>query len=278
MSTTPMCQCGCGGPGDCARGMCAAAYKRDRRRQIAYGRWQSRYVYVPADAARAHIQRLAAAGLRPAQVALIAGINRATITHIVTYNAARVTAAVEAAILAVPVPVRPASLTAPNAQVPVHGARRRIQALIAHGHSRSQLARELGLDPVHNPLGAILGTPEHASRFISAERDDAIKALFDRLQMIPGTSRWARDMGKKQGWPLPFEWDEDAIDDPNGTPVQARWSRADARADRRMQVRQLTDDGLTPREIADQLGVHPVTVERDQKVNHTTTGKELKTA
>lgn len=268
----PMCRCGCGGPGDEAHGMCSASYKRYRRRQIAYGRWQPR---VSVDAAREHVGALLAAGLRAGHVAELAGVSPATMCNITDPNTGRIKAEIERAILAVPIPDRPGDVAADNALVPIVGASRRVQALVAHGYPQSHLARELGIYPAHTTMAALVGRPNRkigaTGQNITAKRDRAIKELFDRLQMTPGPSDRAREYGLRHHWPLPFEWDEDTIDHPDATPIGARWTRESALAEQREQlaarrerVQELTDRGFTAVQIADRLGVADRTIDRDR--------------
>ncbi|MEC3957534.1 helix-turn-helix domain-containing protein [Nocardia sp. CDC153] len=262
-NSVPMCGCGCGGPGDFSRGMCAVSYKRYRRRQIAYGRWQPR---VPADAARGHVAALIAVGLRPEHVAGLAGISPATVHHITHATSDRISAEIERAVLAVEIPDRPGDVAADNAFVPIIGARRRIQALVAYGYPQAHLARELGMNPAHTTMAALVGRINTASgatgQTINAKRERQIKELFDRLQLVPGPSDRARAHGRRHGWPLPFEWDEDSIDRPDAKPTRSRWTFASARAERRDQVQQMSQRGLPNWQIAHELRITKRTVER----------------
>lgn len=270
---SPTCTCGCGGPGIEAQGLCSTAYKRNRRRQIAYGRWRAR---VPVDSAREHVRRLTDAGLRWAQIAVLAGVSRGTIRNITLPDTTNISADVESAVLAVPVPARPGDVVAPHALVPIHGARRRIQALIAYGYPQMHLSRELGIAAGHAAMCAFVGrhAGNHQGKYVSADMERAVKALFDRLQMIPGPSHQAREYGRKRGWALPFEWDEEALDDPRGTPTRARYRRESTEADRsdrdeksaerRTRVAELTAAGLSAGQIAVQLRISKRTVVRDR--------------
>ncbi|MFE3229870.1 hypothetical protein [Nocardia sp. NPDC059228] len=221
---------------------------------------------MPADAARDHLAALTAAGLRPKQVADLAGISAATVGNITDPTTGRIQAQIERAVLAIEIPSRPGDVAPDNALVPIIGAARRIQALVAYGYPQSHLARELGINPAHTTMAALVGRPNHSSgatgQSITAKRERAIKDLFDRLQLTPGPSNRARDYGRRHGWPLPFEWDEDSIDRPDATPVRARWTAASAQAERRDQVAQLSDRGLPNWQIAFELGITKRTVER----------------
>ncbi|MFG3617449.1 helix-turn-helix domain-containing protein [Nocardia sp. NPDC047654] len=253
--------------------MCSPAYNRLRRRQMAYGRWQPR---VEAGEARAHVERLLGAGLRKTHVAALAGVSKATVVNVTRADTERISADIERALLAVEVPERVADVTEANARVPIVGARRRVQALVAFGYPQSHLARELGLDPSHATFSALVGRRlpvDHTGQTISAERERAIKALFDRLQLTPGPSQRARDYGRTRKWPLPFEWDETALDDPRGRPQRGRWTppkRTERRDARREQVAALTAQGLSADQIAEQLGITARTVVRDRSEATTT--------
>ncbi|QLY33960.1 hypothetical protein H0264_18545 [Nocardia huaxiensis] len=258
--------CACGTEQAKGRGMCATHYAAFRRRQIAYGRWQPR---VPADAVRAHVEAMGAAGVNPNQLAKLTGVGQPTLSRIMAAGPDKKIAAwVEQAVLAVPVPERAAEVTTNSALVPILGARRRFQALVASGYPAAQLARELGMTRNHRTIHSLMGhradSDGRITQEIAAERERAVKALFDRLQLVPGSSAQARALGERRGWPLPIEWDENALDDPHAQPVRARWTPASARAERREQVAALTGCGLTKAQIAQQLGINTRLVDRDR--------------
>lgn len=259
-------ECGCGDGADqvTRRGLCKLHYDRLRKRQIAYGRWNPR---VPKDAVLAHIEMLGAAGVRPGQVAHLAGLGHSTISRVLANPNGRVSEQIQAAILKVAVPEHAGDIAADNALVPILGARRRVQALVAAGHSASRIAREIGVAPNSATMAALVGKRtdgETFGRSITAERERAVRAVFDRWQWVPGQSARARAIGARNGWPLPLEWDEAAIDDPNGRPEKARWTPESAREERREHVDHLTSQGLTAPEIAERLGINTRLVERDR--------------
>ncbi|MFE9323547.1 hypothetical protein ACFYOW_21540 [Nocardia sp. NPDC006982] len=250
--------------------MCRRCYRNSRNRQIAYGRWDPREI-VPAAEVRGHIGRVTAAGVRLTQLAQLAGVDYMTAWRAARDGEARMDAEAAAAILAVPVPERAADIVADNALVPSHGAQRRIQALIAFGYPRNQLARELGMRSNSGAMENLVGRAhgENRGQSITAERERAVKDLFDRLQMIPGPSERARARGRRNGWALPFEWDEAALDDPHGTPQRARWTQGSATRERREQVTDLTERGLSSEQIAERLHTTTRTVERDRALTKT---------
>ncbi|WP_458686401.1 helix-turn-helix domain-containing protein [Nocardia tengchongensis] len=203
------------------------------------------------------------------QLAKLSGVSQPALSQIMAAGPDKKVAAwVEAAVLAVPVPERAAEVTTDTALVPILGARRRFQALVASGYPAAQLARELGTGRGNRTIRSLMGqradSDGRVTQEIAAERERAVKALFDRLQLVPGPSAQARALGERRGWPLPIEWDEHAIDDPNGRPVRARWTPASAREERRERVVELTARGLTNDQIADRLGINTRLVDRDR--------------
>lgn len=268
--------CACGTDQAKGRGLCSTHYAEYRRRQIAYGRWNPR---VPADAVREHVAAMRAAGVNQNQLAKLTGVAQPSLSRIMTAGPdTRVAAWVEAAVLAVPVPDRAAEVTTENALVPILGARRRFQALVASGYPAAHLAREMGVARTNRTVCSLMGhradSDGRVTQEISAEREREVKALFDRLQMTPGPSRQARALGQLRGWPLPLEWDESAIDDPNGRPERARWTPESAREERREHVDRLTAQGLTAPEIAERLGINTRLVERDRARHRGSTDTE----
>ncbi|MFE3958592.1 hypothetical protein ACFXPS_31015 [Nocardia sp. NPDC059091] len=258
--------CGCGTGEAQGRGLCATHYAAFRSREIAYGRWNPR---VPADAVRAHVEVMRAAGVNPNQLAKLAGVSQSGLSQIMAAGPDKQVAAwLEQAVLAVEVPGRAAEVTTDTALVPILGARRRFQALVASGYPAAQLARELGTGERSRTIRSLMGNRAdktgRVTQDITADRERAVKDLFDRLQLVPGPSAQARALGERRGWALPMEWDEAAIDDRNGCPEKARWTPASAREERREHVDELVRQGLTNDEIADRLGINTRLVERDR--------------
>lgn len=258
--------CSCGRPAGGGRGMCISCYGTYRDRQIAYGRWKPDR--VPAAAARAHLAKLHAAGVKTTQLPTLTGISKGTVLRTMKPETAQISEQTAAAILAVPIPERAADVVADNARVPALGARRRIQALISYGYTQKQLAEQIGIDPSSPTMAAMVErphAPDHTGESITAEYDRRIKELFDRLQVEPGPSDWARAYGAQRGWPLPLEWDEEEIDNPAARPVQARRTeqsdRAAIREERRERVLELVGR-RSETQIAEEVGLTQRTVQR----------------
>ncbi|WNM66374.1 helix-turn-helix DNA binding domain protein [Gordonia phage Culver] len=106
-----------------------------------------------------------------------------------------------------------------NAHIPSSlGATRRARALMAWGYEPAQIRREAGLtaDQLHRVLWTDCSAP--------LDRTDGVNLVraFSKLEHIPGRSKNAIDLAKRNGWPLPFQWDEYTIDRAQTKPCKGR--------------------------------------------------------
>jgi len=201
------------------RGLCGACYERTRKRQTAYGRWTPDRVV--AEPVRAHVDALNAAGISKRQLAKLAGIDRSVLATLLHGKpgrppAAWITSGTAQKILAIAIPCDPTEVAADRHRIPAVGARRRLRALVSAGWPMSHLAAELGVTPSN--FGPLI----HGRSMVTVRRHRDVVALFDRLQLNPGPSMRARNYGLKKHWPLPMQWDEEAIDDPTATAAVKR--------------------------------------------------------
>lgn len=109
-----------------------------------------------------------------------------------------------------------------NGQPYVHssvGTARRMQAMVALGHSLSSLARRLNVSPDQTWKWA------HAETVVTRRTAAKVGRLYDKLCMTPPptTTRaerhaaaYARTVAKKNGWLPPLVWQD--IDDPDERP------------------------------------------------------------
>lgn len=251
-----------------SRGRCHSHYQQFLDRQHAYGRFES--AYVDAEPVRAHLSALNAAGLGGRRVEELSGVRRNTVRYLLsgrpergTGPSSKVLRSTAERILSIPVPASAHLAAAPGRPVPAVGSRRRLQALVAAGWPLYVLAERAGLG--RSTATSIANPASRAARdscLASAAR--SIAALFDELSMQPGPSPYARARGRREGWALPLEWDEDEIDNPDATPTVDHWTPASATAERREQVIELTRRKLTTAQIAERLGVNERTVLRDR--------------
>lgn len=171
---------------------------------------------VDAERARKHLLALAAAGFGPVQVQQMSGVAFQRLANIRAGGNAKIRRATEAAILAVSIPDDVVEASLDNAILPQAGSLRRLQALQAIGYTNEMLAREC--DVTAWTIYRLLAGEQR----VIASTARRIRQAFDRLQMTCppesiGTRR-ARMRAEKRGWPPPFAWDEDTIDDPEAMP------------------------------------------------------------
>lgn len=261
------CSKGCGRQAT-RRGMCGAHYNQQRERQIAYGRWQT--VYTDAEPARQHIKKLQAAGVGLRRIEQLAGVNRKTLQWIMngrtergTAPCQKITTANAERILAVPVPDVVHRVVAQHQCVPAIGTVRRLQALVRFGYTRRYLAQRLGISDQN--ATHLFRT---STKLVIAETAVKVERLFAELQLVQGPSVRAANEGRKRRWPLPFDWDEETIDNPAATPqrhLPSEGRRTDeATAQRRERVAELTKAGWSARCIAQHLRINERTVQRDR--------------
>lgn len=195
------------------RGFCGACYMRHMTRQKAYGRWESKL--IDAQPARDHVTALRAAGLGLQSISQQSGVSRFAIQTLMNGRARngrreppsrQITRHNAEHLLAIPIP----EARHHNGYLPSTGSRRRLQALIAIGHTRDALAHQSGVN-----RETIERLAAGAQEWVTPTNADKIRALFTELQMTPGPSTRSRRHAAHHGWPLPLDWDEDRIDDPS---------------------------------------------------------------
>ncbi|WP_059038644.1 helix-turn-helix domain-containing protein [Gordonia desulfuricans] len=261
-----------------ARGMCITCYDRIRLRRIGSGTWEPDR--VDAQPVREHVDRLREAGLSIARIAHLAGISGSTVSALLYGQPCKgrgpyrqVAKATAERLTSVAVPERVDLATTPDdCLVPAFGTIRRLQSLAGYGYTERNLAARLGWAWDGDVSGLFTGKTQQ----ITARRARQVAALFGQLQMVPGTNEAARARGAKKGWPLPLDWDEDLIDDPEQTTTRSRrrdYERSDGTrrneaekvAARRAEAAKLTRDGLSAADIAQRLRVTQRTVDRYRK-------------
>lgn len=202
----------------------ASAYESARQRRVAYGR----AAFVDAAPAVQHLRELAAAGVGWRRAAAAAGVAGSVVYRLLYGPAARAGQPLRArqstvtAICAVPMP---ALRDLGGATIVSSlGTRRRLQALAALGWSPGRLAREHDLN--RQALDrALAGQPVTVRTALAVTA--AYEAIGDRPAATDtpaaaaGVAR-TRARAAAAGWAVPAAWDDDALDDPDGKPAQAR--------------------------------------------------------
>lgn len=206
----------CGSETDPARrGMCNRCYEGHRYRMNAYGQWTPDR--VDAEPVRQHVRALIDAGVPSKKIARSAAISNQLLAVLLRGRpggqpSKRVSHATAEALLAVTAP-EPVG----DDFMPAIGAQRRLCALVTSGWTITALAEQLGVG-TRSDLCHLM----YRQKLVRAWKHQQIAELYGRLQLTPGPSEKARQLGQRRGWPLPFQWNEDAIDDPNRGPTWAR--------------------------------------------------------
>lgn len=168
-------------------------------------------VYVPSGPAARRVAVMRARGLSWASMAELTGVSTWTLRSI--GNRPHTFASSERAILSASIPAAQEELVADGYQLPIVGTRRRLQALVALGYTNAELAK--GIDYPLGQFHGLLFSNTHVTAAVARK----VKTVFDDWQMSrPGertSSRRARLRAERLGWPPPFAWDEDQIDDPS---------------------------------------------------------------
>jgi len=210
---------------------CSAAHYRysiRRQRAIVRGDWQP---WTDAGPAREHARVLRRAGLTVTNIARLAGVHQGSVYRLLGENGCRPSRRLRPDTAAAILAVRP-DLAVPRGTVDATGTRRRVRALVALGWTQTQLAGQLGMQPVN--LSAMLRAVRGQDT-VRATTAVAVRGLYDRLwnkfpaEDTPRAARnaaAARRMARERGWPPPLAWNDDRIDDPSAKPRGWKWDAA----------------------------------------------------
>lgn len=178
-----------------------------------------RHVLVDAAPVRRHLTKLRAAGVGKRTIAKRAGVSQTVVDRLLGLNsdrpADRVRPDTARKLLAVQ-----ADQLAEGAYIDATGSTRRLQALVAIGHTQTSLAQRIDWT-VANLNQITLGRRDQ----VTVATAQLIAALYDELSMTPGTSARARTTAAKHGWVTPLAWDDDSIDDADAQPIGAQQPR-----------------------------------------------------
>lgn len=252
---------GCSLPAQ-ARGLCSNHYQQWALRMRAYGRFASQR--CPIAEPRERVRRLRAAGVGLRQLEELTGLPKLTFSKLEKPGRLWVTRRTYELIMGLPVAAPIHELASPEAFIDSTGTIRRLRALARIGYGGPQVAQMLGIADRCRLGDLYAGKAAH----VKAGRALAIADLFAKLEMTQGPSRIARERAAKKGWPLPLQWDEDAIDDPAAQPIYgSNFSTATER------LEELQEMGITGiYQLAQRLDVKPESVERQlQRMKAATT-------
>lgn len=225
------------------RGLCKKHYDIVLKAERPVSKW------VPADAARKHVEFLRGEDMTYALISEVSGLSKATLYNLVRGKSQHIQLHNEQILLAIS-PYREVS-TGPDATVSAVASSRRLQGLCRMGFTQRYIAKRVGcstdvLDKylrLHGPMA-------------KASIAQGIAELFDELQMTrldspilntPHAKR-TRTLAIRQGWALPMQWSEESIADPAAKPIEAGGGAAPfpERYAEMVEIG-LSDSGIAPR-------------------------------
>lgn len=194
--------------------------------------------YVDAAPVQEHLEHLYATGKTLKSVSEVTGLSADTLCSVSRRTWVQKRTAV--AVMAIETP---GGFVSSRRVVSAVGTRRRLQALMASGWSRVDLAEKFGVSEraVRNWMdrsGVEAGTAASVAR------------MFTDLEMTSGTSTRSAIFAKRHGWPPPLAWDPDQIDDPNAMPD----ARINVYASTR-RLRSLCRMGFSQKYLAERLDI-----------------------
>lgn len=169
----------------------------------------TRHGWVDSTPAVAHYKRLRKAGLSVRRISELTGLHRGTLAGMGKWTAAgRIEVATRDAVLGVPLPRR---IIDGGGLVDSSGTRRRLQALMLSGHTRSSIGAEIGVSD--STVGEYM-SPDRKS--VTSRTAFAVAEVCGRWWDVPGPSAVTAARARRSGW-VPFlAWDD--IDNPDEVP------------------------------------------------------------
>jgi len=235
------------------------SYGKRLRWELAHGVTRT----VDARPVQAHVAALLVASWSARSIAACAGYPPSVIQRITRHR--RVYRSTAARVLAV-TPARLFAYAPSTGWVPAVGTRRRIQGLLALGHSHQVITKAMGDPPTSSNL--TLARTRHDGALVNRATHDAAACAYELLSMRPGASQVCRDRAARSGYVPPLAWDDEDLDNPTATPSSTPLEPAptDGRGWRQDVVLEdatwLLEQGLTLAETATRLGLHPDSVLR----------------
>lgn len=110
-------------------------------------------------------------------------------------------------------------------KVPAVGTRRRIQALMAMGHSGADIGRAMGVT-----YQAVHKLETGTSDTMTVATVERVAAVYEQLSMTIPTGYHRRRVHNKaaaRGYAPPLAWDDSTIEDPNAQPVGVGFQEVD---------------------------------------------------
>ncbi|ASZ74204.1 helix-turn-helix DNA binding protein [Mycobacterium phage KashFlow] len=204
--------------------------------------------YVDPAPAIEHLNLLHERGMSWDAISEVLGMSRRGTQLVRLGKSTRMQAKTVQRILDIPVPEK----FVDEGMCPVNpiGARRRIGALMALGHSHRDISKAAGIH--QNQLWRVFRNDS-----IRSSTARAISDVFGWMQFETGGSIRSKRWAQEHGYPTPFSWEENEIDDPRARP---RIDPTLLTKGRLEEYKRLRDEGLTKKEIAKRFGLNESTL------------------
>lgn len=203
------------------RGLCAKHYKHDLDERRARGELISGL--VDPGPAREHVAALRAMGMSYRRIGELCGMHPDAV-RATTHRFHRITAQGAARLLAVSIPAKPHEQAYSGHRLSAVGTMRRLQALIAIGHSQREIAHKLGVLET-NLFRLVNGN----QTVVTAERARQVEAIYDAMSTAPGHCTRALRKAQRRNYAPPMAWEGLEIDDPDARPGPWRPARVSRR-------------------------------------------------
>lgn len=157
---------------------------------------------VPAGPVQAHVLSLLGDGLTATAIARVVGVSHTAVRDIAVGRTLTVRWPIAEQIMRTTVPVAVAAVRGPLQEVPAMGTIRRVQALLALGHTHGTITQASGCSSSARLTGA--SPPVRVTRAVA----DAVDRAFRGLGMRPGRSSRTRARAVAAGYVPPLAWDD----------------------------------------------------------------------
>lgn len=203
----------------------ASQYDINRRRAIAYGRWQP---FVDAEPVRQHVRALGEFGIGWMRVAKLAGVSTGGVSKLLYGDGPRglpPTRKVRPETALKLLAVEPTlDNLGDRTAVDGTGTRRRLQALVAKGWPQAELARRMGMDRANFGRTIVSDLVEVATLKTARRLYDDLWSVDPVDAGVPAhRAAAAQRIAATRGWAPVGAWDDDRIDDPAAFPDWTGW-------------------------------------------------------
>lgn len=250
------------------RGLCKKHYDIVLRAERPVSKW------VPADAAREHVEYLRCEDMTYALISKVSGLSKTTLYNLVRGKSQHIQLHNERILLAIS-PHREVA-TDPDSTVSAVASSRRLQGLCRMGFTQRHIAERVGCST--DVLDKYLRLHGPMARASIAQ---GIAELFDELQMTPLNSpvlntpqaKRTRTLAIQQGWALPMQWSEESIANPAAMPIET----IEGAASFPERYVEMVEIGLSDARIAPRMGIKYGALKHLLKKHEMPVGDELRT-